>query len=68
VGVCAKRFWNRLDQGRGPPLDNVLCVTPLACQSPSDSDSFGDCFDSQSSVDDDDLGSFTEMDESSDED
>jgi hypothetical protein len=47
---------------------NVLCVTPLACRSPSDSNSFSDCFDSQSLVDDDDLGSFTEMDESSDED
>lgn len=50
------------------PLDNVLCITPSACRSPSDSDSFSDCFDSQSSMDDDDLGSFTEMDESSDED
>jgi hypothetical protein len=50
------------------PLDNMLCVTPLACRSPSDYDSFSDCFDSQSLVDDDDLGSFVEMDESSDED
>jgi hypothetical protein len=50
------------------PLDNMLCVTPLACQSPSDYDSLSDCFDSQSSVDDDDLGSFAKMDESSNED
>ena len=40
------------------PLDNVLCVTPLACRSPSDSDNSSNCFDSQLSVDDEDLGSF----------
>jgi hypothetical protein len=45
-----------------------LYVTPLACRSPLDYDRFSNCFDSQSLVDDEDLGSFAEMDESFDED
>lgn len=43
-------------------MDDVLCVTPLACWSPSDSDSFDDCFDSVSSVDEDELDFFVGMD------
>lgn len=43
-------------------MDDVLCVTPLACWSPSDSDSFDDCFDSVSSVDEDELDFFAGMD------
>lgn len=37
---------------------DVLCVTPLACRSPSDSDSGDDFFDSESMIEDDDLGFF----------
>lgn len=46
-------------------LDNVLCITPLACRNPSNSDSVNNYFDSQSSIDEDDLGFFVEMDDAS---
>lgn len=47
------------------PLDNNVCVTPLALRNSSDSGSVGDIFDSESSDDEDDLGFFVEMDEKS---
>lgn len=40
----------------GGLLDDVLCVTPLAFWSPSDSSGFDDCFDFESTVGEDDLG------------
>lgn len=46
-------------------MDDVLCVTPLAFWSSSGSGGFDDCLDSESSVDEDDLGFFAEMDHES---
>lgn len=46
-------------------LDDVLCVTPLAFWNPSGSSGFNKWFNSKSSIDENNLGVFVEMDHES---